>query len=187
MSCWASGPRSCHCGPRTSWRAPRSRSPRSCTPQNWRPPGPCGCGVPSRYSSHPLVSAFLTTSCQALLTRLSLAAASGIRATHKISSRRPAVPGLIDDVTLDDVEQRLHPLGELGHRLVQPLPVPFAPLYVLLQAIQALISPRGEQASAFREFPHQCFKVRGVASQPRNLRVILGLAFEHELNSSLEF
>ena len=110
------------------------------------------------------------------------------------SSRRPAVPGLIANVTLDYVYQGVHPLGEFGHCFVQPFQVPVAPFCALLEPPQALVSPFGKQPGAFRELPDQCSQFREVASQPRNLRVIprnlrviFGLAFEQELNSSLEF
>jgi hypothetical protein len=110
------------------------------------------------------------------------------------SSRRPAVPGLIADVTVDYV-------NEFGDRCLQPFQVPVAPFCVLLQPIQALISPLGKKPSTFREFPDQRFQVREVTSQSSdvgsqlidsdaelaNQRVIFGLAFEQELNRSLEF
>ena len=48
------------------------------------------------------------------------------------SSRRPAVPGLIGDVTFDDAEQRLHLVGEIGQRYLQPLQAPVVPLCVFL-------------------------------------------------------
>ena len=104
------------------------------------------------------------------------------------------MPGLIADVTLDYVYQGVHPLGEFGHCFVQPFQVPVAPFCVLLEPFQARVSPFGKPPSAFRELPDQCSQFREVTSQPRNLRVIprnlrviFGLAFEQELNSSIEF
>jgi hypothetical protein len=111
------------------------------------------------------------------------------------------VPGLIADVTVDYV-------NEFGDRCLQPFQVPIAPFCALLEPPQALFSAFGKQPGAFRELPEQCFKVREVTSQSSNVgtqlshvvrqlidpdaelanqRVIFGLAFEQELNRSLEF
>src|SRR5437868_6216345 len=98
---------------------------------------------------------------------------------------------------------------------LQAFEAPVGPFCVFPQPIQALISALGKKPSAFREFLDQHFEFREVASHSSdvgsqlvdsdtqliepdaelidpnaklaNQRVILGLAFEQELNSAIEF